>query len=292
MTALLTAVSNAFGVARLDNTGKVQDDWSEVRDGLPVLSKSGELEDAVRQHYRPEMLLGTLPDDQPVRSVLVYPVLQDGAAAVIGETLARNMAVEISLTAASEMRAVKCVSVWPDLTFMTEFEIECLRVAGEIGGFTFEIFDRPEEPNAEDFRNFYEDPRPDVLWVIGHGQFEAHEPSKTGLNLGPVDILAASTLAMFLIPKTDRRLLVLNVCSGAEAQVTGGIARIGVAQELVGPHQAVIAHRWTAEPLWPSAPCWRPASLPRTPSPPSTRLSRPCVTPKVCPSGSDPSSVT
>lgn len=32
-----------------------------------------------------------------------------------------------------------------------------------------------------------------------------------------------------------------------EAQITGGLARIGFAQNLVGPHRAVMAHRWAVD---------------------------------------------
>lgn len=46
------------------------------------------------------------------------------------------------------------------------------------------------------------------------------------------------------VPDAGQRLLVLNICSGAATQFHGGIARVGLSQELVGPSQQVIAHLW------------------------------------------------
>jgi hypothetical protein len=46
------------------------------------------------------------------------------------------------------------------------------------------------------------------------------------------------------VPSVGRRLLVLNICSSATALTFNGMARSGLAQELVSLRQQVIGHLW------------------------------------------------
>lgn len=153
----------------------------------------------------------------------------------------------MSLGAAAEARPLCRLSVWADDTFMTAFEVDCVRIAGERADFEVAVFERTTDDIKADFKTFYEDPSSDVLWVIGHGKFEAHSAEGSGLQFDLDTVLSWDELGQMTVPEGDRRLLVLNVCSGAEVKVTGGVARIGIGPELAGTYQTVVGHQWAVD---------------------------------------------
>lgn len=103
-----------------------------------------------------------------------------------------------------------------------------------------------------EFLELYNDDGPDVLWVIGHGEFDPGNPETSrlwmpdGSNVRAVDLQPP-------MRTSSRRLLVLNVCEGGLAAATGGLPEIGLGVAAAGPTQAVIGHLW---PIlgWPDGP--------------------------------------
>jgi hypothetical protein len=123
-------------------------------------------------------------------------------------------------------------------------ELEVLETASRLRRWNLKKTSPSEDPDPAAFRRFYEDPEADILWIIGHGDHAPHSEQKTGIYLSERRLLSMEEIGQFTCPDGGRRLLVLNICSGATARMTGGLARIGLAHELVGPNQAVIAHIW------------------------------------------------
>lgn len=247
LSALDHAIAKAFlHPVKVDGDLEFAERWSAGREGFPEYSEGAQLYSAVDKHYALAALSEHIGGTQ-FRSVLVYPVLQDGAASAIGRCLEQKVADEVSLGMTAELRPLKIMSIWPDHTLMTEFELEVLVEAGKRGGFEIRIFPRGEEPTANDFRRFYEDPEPDVLWVIGHGKFEPNDLGDSGLQFPNYNVVSGLEMGTFSMPAAGRRLLVLNICSAGESKTTGGISRIGTAQELVGAYQSVVAHRWAVD---------------------------------------------
>ncbi len=246
---LNAAVAAAFNQAR--STGGTEPHfppgWSEDRAGTPVAVASQGLEDAVRDHYGLDALADHIPSEVRLRSILTFPTLRDAAPALIARQLDRMLPLEASLGQAAEPRPLRRMSVWAGHTNMTEAEVECLTVAGRAGGFDVEVTSPAEGDLAGQFRTFYEDVDADVLWVIGHGQFDAHSAARSGLQFDYDAVLSWEDLGRMTVPSSGRRLLVLNVCSGAEVKVTGGMARIGVGPELVGETQMVIGQQWAVD---------------------------------------------
>jgi hypothetical protein len=153
---------------------------------------------------------------------------------------------ESSFSAPAADWPVRNVSVWLGATIYTDFELEVLEAASRLRDWRLRTATPPSHGILSAFRRFYEDADADVLWVIGHGEHTPHSEQKTGLYLDEQMFLSMEEIRHFKCPGTGRRLLVLNVCSGATARMTGGLARIGLAHELVGPNQSVIAHIWPA----------------------------------------------
>jgi hypothetical protein len=150
-------------------------------------------------------------------------------------------AQEVSLRQSLPDRGIKRVAVWPGSTMHAGFEVEALRRVADTAGWDLDVGNGGDDP--EQFISFYERDDADLLWVIGHGEHSPYRLEESGLAFGD-RLISAEQLLNVPTGSGERRLLVLNVCSGAASQVRGGLARVGLSHEIVGPAQQVIAHHW------------------------------------------------
>lgn len=217
-------------------------DLDEGRVGVPVFETGPGLIEAVERHYQLRELAERLPADFEPRSIVVMPGHRDPLQALFMLDTGKFAALEASLAGATRDRPIRVLSVWPGATQLTQPEVECLHAAAQVSGWTLKV--RAGELHAAAFKEFYEDPEADALWVIGHGEQSPYSVHETGLVMDDGSLLSMPHLASFAIPPAGRRLLVLNVCSSGSAQTMDGMARIGLAQELCTPHQQVVAHLW------------------------------------------------
>ncbi|WP_164747504.1 CHAT domain-containing protein [Mesorhizobium sp. M1A.F.Ca.IN.022.07.1.1] len=239
---LLIGISNALSEYFRGPAGDRVVDLDERRAGIPAFEDGQALLEAVEGHYQLRGLAEQLPHDFAPRSIVVLPGHRDPFQSLLRRETGRFAALEASLAAAAVDRPIEVLSVWPGATQLTEPELECLRAAAQASSWRLKV--RNGQLDVAAFKEFYEDPEADVLWVIGHGEQSPYSVYESGLVMGAGDLLAIPHLASFAIPAPRRRLLVLNVCSSGSAQTMDGMARIGLAQELCCPHQQVIAHLW------------------------------------------------
>lgn len=221
----------------------VGDDLPDIdfdRMGQPDEAAGPALEEATRTHLEPTALAAALPAGVRIRSVLTMPSLPAPIPALLATEAGVVAAEEVSLRRAMPDRAIRRVAVWQGGTMHDEFEIEALNRVAALAGWRVDVHG-DGDPAA--FERLYADGAADLLWVIGHGEHSPHRIEGSGLVIGD-HLVTAERLRDLARGADGRRLLVLNVCSGATAQVRGGIARIGIAQELTGPVQQVAAHLW------------------------------------------------
>lgn len=229
----------------------------ERREGMPNYALGHVVEAAMSDYYRPATLKRNFRRINDPRSLLVFPSVSDPLQALLARDLGLTLPLEVSLATAESERPVRRVSVWAGSTYYTDFEVSVVKAFAKVHGWHAEVFPSSINGDANDFLKFYQQSEPDVLWVAGHGEFVAHRPDETGIVVGSpratrfddvaIDtILPMATLAALGVSGPGRRLLVLNTCNGATTQGMAGMARIGLAQSLVGPRQAVIGHLWPA----------------------------------------------
>ncbi|BBU62172.1 hypothetical protein MSC49_21070 [Methylosinus sp. C49] len=242
LEALLVAVSNALSDYFRGPAGDRIVDLDGRRAGIPAFENGRALAEAVEGHYQLRGLAQQLPHDFAPRAIVVVPGHRDPLQSLFSLGTGRFAALEASLAAAATDRPIEVLSVWPGATQLTEPELECLRAAAQVAGWRLKV--REGQLDAAAFKDFYEDPEPDALWVIGHGQQSPYSVYETGLIMDTGDLLPMPQIASLAVPAAGRRLLVLNVCSSGSAQTMDGMARIGLAQELCSPQQQVIAHLW------------------------------------------------
>jgi len=251
---VLDALNEVLGIETDPAFGAFID---EAREGMPDYSKGALVEKAMAAYYRLSEVKSGFKVMTPPRSLVVFPSVADPLQALVGRDLELTLPLEVSLAEPQRYRTVRRISIWAGQTYYTDYEVEAVKEFGALNGWEASAFDATKG-DAEDFRRFYEQPDADVLWVAGHGEFIAHRPNESGiiLNSQPADgdqtggrcelVLPMQAAAGFAIPQRGRRLLVLNTCSGATTQGMSGMARIGLAQSLVQPAQAVIGHLWPA----------------------------------------------
>ena len=212
-----------------------------ARLGQPDARAAPELEEAVRAHFEPERLADALPQDVALRSTLSIPALPVPLGALLASEGCAPAAQEVSLRQPLPERLIRRVAVWPGSTMHAGFEVEAIERVAELAGWEMNVEAAGDDPAA--FLRFYQRDDADLLWVIGHGEHSPYRLDDSGLAIGEA-MVTADELTRVPMEEGGRRLLVLNVCSGAATQVRGGIARIGLAQELVTPAQQLIAHLW------------------------------------------------
>ncbi|MDI1295134.1 MAG: CHAT domain-containing protein, partial [bacterium] len=181
----------------------------------------------------------SLPPSQPIRSVVTIPSLPAPVLALLATEGGVIGTEEVSLRQPLTVRPINRVAVWQGGTMHEGFEVEALERVASLAGWTIDV----QGGDVPAFERFYADPSADLLWVIGHGEHSPHRIENSGLVIGE-ELVTADRLRGLAPAGEGRRLLVLNVCSGATAQVRGGMARIGIGQELTGPGQQVAAHLW------------------------------------------------
>jgi hypothetical protein len=201
------------------------------------------LEEAMRRHYRFAELAKRLPQGWSPRAVVVFPSGPEPVQALLAKDAGIGAPLEISFERPQGPRPLKRISVWAGGPWHEKFELGAIRHVAARAGWAVDV-NSPETPSAADLRRFYEDPGPDVLWVISHGAHDPFAIEGTGLHLPDETLVGLEELLAWRTPTDGRRLLVLNNCSGATAQGRGGLARIGLAQSLVSGVQGVVAHLW------------------------------------------------
>jgi CHAT domain len=250
---VVVALDKALRIARDPDVDIVE----EHREGIPDYALGPGVESAMERYYRPAKLAEMFKRIANPRSLVVFPSVSDPLQALLARELSITLPLEVSLAEARPMREIKMISIWAGYTQFTHFEVELIQVIASRHGVVASVFSGSEDGDADDFRAFYEQPEPDVLWVCGHGEFVAHQLRETGIVVATPRaqrlndqyanvILPMETVARFLVPGDARRLLVLNTCNGATTQGMAGLARIGLAQSLVQPTQMVIGHLWPA----------------------------------------------
>ncbi len=239
LTTLSLAHSQMFRGPEGDRPFDIDDN----RWGYPSHEHAEDLHRDMAILYDFDRVRAALPPEFRPRATVVVPSHRDPLQAALSEALGLSAPLEASVAAARPMRPRRLMSIWrDDAVQLVDAEVEMLQSIGDRAGWNVHVFDGGQ--TADQFLRFYEDPEPDLLWVISHGEMDAHDLTRSGIVMGDRSILPIRDVGELVVPNEDRRLLVLNICSGGAAQNRGGLASLGLAQTLAGPSQLVIAHQW------------------------------------------------
>jgi hypothetical protein len=156
----------------------------------------------------------------------------------------------VSLQRRLEDKPIRRVVVWRHGLLHSDEEISAIKTMFMANDRVVEVHESAGANARQRFLKLYRDAEVDVFWVIGHGEHVPAAPDENHLVIFDGDeSIRATELAGAIPSSNSRRLLVLNVCSGAKPTgYASGLPRLSIAAVNACQQQAVISHLW---PVWP-----------------------------------------
>jgi hypothetical protein len=154
--------------------------------------------------------------------------------------------ISSSLRHPADDRPPRRVLIWDSGELLSgPREVEALQiVAANASDTTIDIV---TAGTAEQFRNHYQDPDIDLLWVVSHGEYDHYSPHQSRIPVNAHQNVTLNELLAVQPTWDGRRLLVLNSCDGAASASYGGPTEFGFAPALASDKQAVISHLWPVQ---------------------------------------------
>ncbi len=136
---------------------------------------------------------------------------------------------------------------------MDSLEVDHVRRIFEAGGATLQHVS-PEACGRNALYRAWMNEACDVLWLSGHGNFDAFSPHQAHLMVGEEPVYFSEIRGWGTPSRTLRRIVVLNTCYGGTSATMEGLGAVGLATAVAGPHQAVVSQLWNSH--WLSSACF------------------------------------
>jgi hypothetical protein len=152
----------------------------------------------------------------------------------------------VSLLNRKADRAIRRVGIWTSGLVLAEEECRGLQTLFEQSGVDVEIESAGAHDDRDRFLSMYRNQNLDIFWIIGHGNQVAFAPDENSLRVfADNGEITVASLVGESPNGPARRLLVMNVCSGAKPTGYGnGLPRMSMAGLCASDSQAVISHLW------------------------------------------------
>jgi hypothetical protein len=225
-------------------------------------SGARDFESALRDFYALDWIRATASDDQLRGASLFMPhVFRHPVQALLLESFGFTCPLISSFEYPAPDRRVQRALVWTTGTTTGEIETKAVTSVLESAGVTVDALIERDLHVAE-FFDLYSNPIYDLVWLVGHGQFDGARPDEASIRLSSdgrsvitlpaLAEAAISTNRQVMNGPANRRLLVLNLCESGSAMQASVPPRIGLGPLLAGAHQAVIGHLWSVRPYPPA----------------------------------------
>lgn len=242
---IVSAIGRFFGV-RIGNGSNLNFHvWSPERPGIPNHDFGAELESAATRHLRFDALAEVLGRAELASALVMVP----GMALPIQPLMIRETGVllplSVSLKPARQCRPVIRAVVICGETTTSQWETDTVTtLLREVGVDVMQI----DDITRDEFGGVYQHDDFDLVWIAGHGDHDHAHPDRSALLFKGGEPADMDWLAGLGAPGGDRRLLVLNVCSGGQSTMWNSPYGFGIAPLLAGPSQTVISHLWPTVP--------------------------------------------
>lgn len=216
---------------------------AEGRFGVPNYSEADQFEAALREFY-----ITSLADTQIVRgieacsSLAMIPYLPHPLQAILLKEYRRTLAYCCSWESPLADRPIRKVMICVDSLMTAAEEVKIIKSLLKNAGVEV---DEIESSDFSSFRAGYMSNSYDLIWVIAHGEFDQYVPHHTHIATTNGGVISLVDIEGLKLPvSTQRRLLVLNICSGGTSAALGGFPDFGIASMLTSKSQAVVSHSW------------------------------------------------
>lgn len=221
------------------------------RPGCPIYENGRAFHSALSAFYQMDKLTEDLLSGS--QFLISFPGYPHPLQALMMAEAGRLLPISSSLQEPKEDREIQHAAIWyADNDFYSQMEADA--VAEILSGSGVEVcLASGSNKSKADFLDFYADARFDLFWVVGHGIHDHWNPMASALHAGDPGEVTIDEILGSDFTSDKRRLLVLNVCDGGVAAVTGGIQKLGLAPMLATAQQASISHLWPVDPKVASA---------------------------------------
>ncbi|MFD7731032.1 CHAT domain-containing protein [Kitasatospora phosalacinea] len=245
LVRLTKALNRALGLALvtggMDDTALIAPADDEKR-----TEHAAELETALRDHFDVEDLADYINEQDASALVPLLPSLVPTQA-----LLARSGGPVPPLAASFRKplpdRAVSRVQLWCGDAPAATAEVRLLAAIFSNNFIEVDLVTGPDVTQKR-FLSEYQRDDYDVIWVVSHGANPPYEPDRAAIVLNDTETVHLDDLVHAAAPTASgRRLLVLNTCQSAAADMQGPYDDRGIARSVVGPGQAVVGHLWRVD---------------------------------------------
>jgi hypothetical protein len=193
--------------------------------------------DRVRAEIDPALLRGA--------GLFMSHVFRHPVQALLLEAFGETCPFIASFEEPAPDRVIRRALVWTSGVLLGPFEADAVASILRSGGIEVDAL-VSHDLTAGDLLRLYEDPRYDLLWLVGHGHFDGTRPEQAAIQLSgdPENVVTLPELIRVPVPGDQRRLLVLNLCESGIAMQAAVPARIGIGPLLADRNQAVAGHLW------------------------------------------------
>ena len=238
---VVSAIGRFFGVRIANGSNPDFPVWSPERPGIPNHEFGAEFETAATRHLRFDALAEVLSRAVPASALVMVP----GMALPIQPLMIRRTGVllplSVSLKLPRRCRPIERAVVISGETFTSPWETDTVTALLRNAGV--DVI-RIDDVTRDEFGRIYREDDLDLVWITGHGLHDHAHPDQSALLFRGGEPADMDWLAGLDAPGYDRRLLVLNVCSGGQSTMWNSPYGFGIAPALAGPSQTVISHLW------------------------------------------------
>jgi len=214
------------------------------RFGVPVEGAGQQFEEALELTYLPAEAIRFIQENcrSDFRQI-VLPSKSHPVQAVQLKVLGTTWPLSASFRSPLTDSRIRKVAIWNfDGMMAGGHELTLVRDIFSSSGASVDVFG--SETNTRSFIEVYSDKSYDIVWLISHGEYEHFSPISSHLEIGDNMSVDLRELLDCDVNRSERRLLMLNVCDGATHPGEGVLPHIGFAASLATPSQATISHKW------------------------------------------------
>ena len=241
---LMASISNAFTDYFRGPEGDRVPVVDERLSGTPSVGRASDLRHCTLEHYAIPGAVRTGIFGVGIKSIVFFPNHQVPAFAMVNEVSPSGLLQVISLNEPPNEPEIANVLIWPGHTLLTDAEVEFLLAVGETCGWEVRVYGNARDNSS--FSEFFSDSDADLLWIIGHGNYDHHNVDGCGLVLNDGELFSLRDFSTLPTPNKTRGI-VANICSGGTARVIGGLGTNGIAGALCNGNQFVVSHGWPVD---------------------------------------------
>ena len=215
--------------------------------GCPDYTVGPQYEEALRLFYLPENVRPFLQKNKAgFGRIIPIPYISSPIQALFLKELNVSLPLSVSCRKPNNDRNLNKALIYANGVMTLDYELnEVTRMLEDAGVACHTI----KTDAKEKFLELYSSETYDLIWIIAHGEYDQYQPHQSRIPTELSGSISIQDLMLFDARDDSRRLLVLNICSGANGAMLGGMMDLGIGPLLSNNHQAVISHLWPVS-MW------------------------------------------